>query len=205
MLVENELKKLQELDAAYFRGKSHFEEDGTQNYLVFQLIYRYFRRIIGVGNGNYIYFWKSIGLSDERFNSNKITPELHYYGTEIRVEFNESCLKQDKITYNHGKIVNIYTVYEISKNYSIITYPALENSLFGPVSLIKNADVDQYKYSWYGNGFDRKVEFTFGNGFGRSSIIFGEDLSSSSHGNNKKNNILVLGKDFVQGINGTTI
>ena len=37
-LVENELKKLQKFDAAYFRGKSHFEEDGTQNYLVFQLI-----------------------------------------------------------------------------------------------------------------------------------------------------------------------
>ena len=83
LLVENELKKLQKLDAAYFRGKSHFEEDGTQNYLVFQPIYRYFRRIIGVGSSNYIYFWKSIGLSDERLNSNtasnyKTTPELSY-------------------------------------------------------------------------------------------------------------------------------
>ena len=34
---------------------------------------------------------------------------------------------------------------------------------------------------------------------------FGADLSNYSHANNKKNNILVLGKDFVQGINGTTI
>ena len=68
--IENELKKLQKFDAAYFRGKGHFEEYGIQNYLVFQSIYRYFRRIIGVGSGNYIYFWKSIGLSDERFNSN---------------------------------------------------------------------------------------------------------------------------------------
>ena len=33
---------------------------------------------------------------------------------------------------------------------------------------------------------------------------FEADLSRSSHDNNKKNNILVLGKDFVQGINGTT-
>ena len=31
LLVENELKKLQKFDAAYFRRKSHFEEDGTQN------------------------------------------------------------------------------------------------------------------------------------------------------------------------------
>ena len=32
LLVENELRKLQKFDAAYFRGKSHFEGDGTQNY-----------------------------------------------------------------------------------------------------------------------------------------------------------------------------
>ena len=87
-------------------------------------------------------------MSDERLNSNtasnyKITAELSYYGTKIRVEFNGSCLKQDKVTYNHGKIVNIYIVYEISKNYSISTYPTLENCLFGAVSLTKNADIDQ--------------------------------------------------------------
>ena len=121
LLVENELKKEQKFDSVYFRGKSHFEEDGTQNYLVFQPMYRYFRRIIGVGSGNYIYFWKSIGLSDESFNSNtassfKTTPELSYYGIKTRVELNGSCLKQDKVTCNHGKIVSIYIVYEISKN-----------------------------------------------------------------------------------------
>ena len=132
LLVENELKKLEKFDAANIRGKSHFEEDGTQNYLVFQPTYRYFRRIIGTGSGSYIYFWKSIGLSDQRLHYNtasnyKITPELSYYGTKIRLEFNGSCLKQDKVTYNHGKIVNIYIVYEISKNYSISTYPTLEN------------------------------------------------------------------------------
>ena len=86
MLVENELKKLKIFDAAYFKGKSHFEEEGTQNYLFFQPICRYFRKIVGVGSGNYIYFWKSISLSDERLNSNtasnyKITPELSFYGT----------------------------------------------------------------------------------------------------------------------------
>ena len=48
-------------------------------------------------------------------------------------------------------------------------------------------------------------EFSFGNVLGRNCIILGADMSSSSHANNNKNNILVLGKDFVQGINGTTI
>ena len=75
----------------------------------------------------------------------------------------------------------------------------------GAVSLTKNADIDQYKYFGYGIGFDRKGEFSFVNGFGRNCIIFGADLSSSQHANNKKSNILILGKDFVQGINGTTI
>ena len=51
LLVVNELKKLQKFDTAYFRGKSHFEEDGPQNYLVFQPMYRYFKRIAGVGSG----------------------------------------------------------------------------------------------------------------------------------------------------------
>ena len=61
----------------------HFEEDGTQNYLVFQPMCRYFKRIAGVGSGNYIYFWESKGLSDERLDSitasnHKITPELSF-------------------------------------------------------------------------------------------------------------------------------
>ena len=43
LLVENELKKLQKFDSSYFRGKSHFEEDGTQYYLVFQPTYRYLK------------------------------------------------------------------------------------------------------------------------------------------------------------------
>ena len=76
----------------------------------------------------------------------------------------------------------------------------------GAVSLTKNTDIDRYKYSGYGIGFDRHGEFSFGNGVGKNCIIFGAHLgSSSSHANTKKNNILVLGKDFAQGINGTTI
>ena len=122
------------------------------------------------------------------------------------MEFNGSCLKQDRVTYKHGKIVNIYIIYEISKNFNISNCPTLGNCLFGAVSLTKKADIDQYKYSGYGIGFDRKWEFSFGSeGFGRNCIIFGADLSSSSHANNRKNRILVLSKDFVQGINGTTI
>ena len=45
LLVENELNKLKTFDSGYFIGKSHFGEDGTQNYLVFQPMCRYFKMI----------------------------------------------------------------------------------------------------------------------------------------------------------------
>ena len=150
-------------------------------------------------------------MSDENLNSNtasnySITPELSFYGNKTRVEFNGKCLRQDKVTYNYGTTVNIYIVYEISKNYNISNYLTLENCLFGAVSFTQNPDIDQCKYSGYGIGFNRKGEFSFGSRrFGRNVIVFGVDLTNSSHDNNGKNNILVLGKDFVQEINGTTI
>ena len=40
-ILENELNKLKTFDSGYFVGKSHFGADGTQSYLVFQLMYRY--------------------------------------------------------------------------------------------------------------------------------------------------------------------
>ena len=62
---------LQTFDSIYFRSKSYFEENDTQNYLIFKPMYRYFQRVAGVGSGNHIYFWKSKGLSDEN-----ITPPV---------------------------------------------------------------------------------------------------------------------------------
>ena len=45
ILIKNELNKLKTFDSNYFVGKSHFEEDGTQKYLVFQPINKYFKVI----------------------------------------------------------------------------------------------------------------------------------------------------------------
>ena len=66
-------------------------------------------------------------MSDEQINSVKtsdyeITPELSYYGTKIRVEFNGSCLKQGKITYTYVKIVNIYIADELTGSNSEINW-----------------------------------------------------------------------------------
>ena len=95
LLVENELKKLKTFDSSYFIGKSHFEEDGTQNYLVFQPMYRYFKRIV---DSNYILEWKSKGFSDESIKPPSaphifLNPSLDYLGTKTKVRFSGSCLK----------------------------------------------------------------------------------------------------------------
>ena len=64
----------------------------------------------------------------------------------------------------------------------------------------KNADIDKYGYSGYGIGCDRKSSLLFpGGGFGQNVIIFGVDVSSSAHIDNKKNDILILGKGPTQG------
>ena len=101
VLVENELKKLQTFNSTYFRCKIHFKEDGVQNYLIFHPMYRYFEKISGVGNDEYIYFCKSQGLFDVRNNSTTAsnysrTLSLNYLCAKIRIRFNESYLKQIK-------------------------------------------------------------------------------------------------------------
>ena len=84
----------------------------------------------------------ALNTSDYTLNS-----ELSLFGIKTKRGFNGSCLKQDKSTYYHGKVLNIYIVYEISRNINISDYQTRENCLFDVASLTKNADIDKYKYS----------------------------------------------------------
>ena len=59
LFVKNELNKLKTFYLSYFIGKSHFDEDGTQNYLAFQPIKKYFKVIT---NTDYVSSWKSKGI-----------------------------------------------------------------------------------------------------------------------------------------------
>ena len=175
---------------------SHFEKDGTQNYLVFQPLNKYFKI---VASTNYVSSWKSKGLPDENIiapttRDFKLNPQLSYFGTKARVDFRGSCFKQDKTTFNHEKIVNIYIVYELDKIY-IKTTLTLVNCLLGAVSLTENADIDKYKYSGYGIGCDRRGLYLLPNEkCGRNKIFFRVDMSSSIHTDNKGKYILILGK-----------
>ena len=110
---------------------------------------------------------------------------MDYVGNKRRAKFSANCLKQEKITINRGKIVNIYIVYETEISVNISSYPTLEKCLFGAVKLKKHVDIDLYKYSEYGIGFDRKGFYSISNEVSRNVIIFGVDMSSFPHIDNK--------------------
>ena len=159
LLVENELNKLKTCD--YFIGKSHFEEDGTQNVLVFRRIKKYFKVI---ANTNYVSSWKSKGLSPETIkrpttSDNSLTPALSYYGVKTRVKLIGGCLKPPTNSYTCGQVINIYIVYELGASSFHDNDPARKTLLFGAVTLTKDADIDKNGYSGYGIG--RKSSFHF--------------------------------------------
>ena len=134
-------------------------------------------------------------------SDNSLTPLIDYYSYNIRGRFNGSILRQSEVSYTHEKAVNIYIVNELSGSNSHSDDPTLKNCLFGAVTLTKNADIDKNGYSDYGIGSDRRSSFSFpGGGFGQKVLIFGADTSSSAHIDNKKKDILVLGKGSTQGL-----
>ena len=105
------MKKLETFDSICFRSKSHFEDDDTQDYLVFQTVYRYFKTVSA--NDSNILSWKSKGLSDDSIkhpttSCKMFNPSLDYVGTKIRVKFNGDSLKQKKNTFNHAKIFTLF-------------------------------------------------------------------------------------------------
>ena len=65
---------------------------------------------------------KSPSVSDKMLNIS-----LDYVGTTITVKFNGDYLKEEKITFNHGKIINIYIVYKTEESVNVNSYPTLEN------------------------------------------------------------------------------
>ena len=84
-------------ELSYLHGKSYFDEDGTQNYYIFQPISKYLK-VTYVNDINYILSWKSIGLNDAKIESIKtnsywLNPRMdHYDMTKIRIKFDGSFL-----------------------------------------------------------------------------------------------------------------
>ena len=167
--------------ASYFRGKNYFDEDGAQNYLVFQGVYKYFedvdtsKTIIRF----YANSWKSKGLSNENISSVSgfKCPFIEHINARVKLKFDESILKQ-KLSTSLGLIANYYIVYKLNPrtNSSNIV---LENCLFGKIKTTKNADTDKYKYQGHGIGFDLSGIFSHPDGGnGKNVIIFGADMTN---------------------------
>ena len=112
---------------------------------------------------------------------------IDHYGSKVR--FNKSCLKQsNNLAYDYGHKVNVYAVYELVASSSSVSDPTLKNCLFGAVTLTKNTE--KYGYSGFAIGFDRTSSFSFPRvRFGENVLIFGVDMSSSAHIDNKKKDI----------------
>ena len=159
-------------------------------------------------NDNIILSWRSKRLFDKSIKapttSNKfLNPALNYVGNKIRVKFSGDCLKQENITFTHGKIANICIVYEIDESINVSNYPTLK-CLFGAAKLTKHVNVDLCKNFGYGIGFDRKGIFSHPSGGNcKNVIIFGVNMSSSAKIDNRKKYILTLGKGPTQGLEHT--
>ena len=107
LVIEKELKKLNTFDSSYFRGKNHFDENGAQNYYIFQPISKYLK-VSYVNDINYILSWKYKGLNDMNIESIKTANYLfnlrldHYDMSKIRIKFNGSFLNRFPPTILHG-------------------------------------------------------------------------------------------------------
>ena len=210
-ITANKLKHfLIDNDLSYYRGKQYFDEgSGKQNYLVFLPMGKYFKLNSVVGVIDRVLSWQSKGLSNQSIKpptttNSSLTPELNYYGTKIEIKFTGSRLKQSDHIFTHKKVVNIYIVYELAACSSRDSDPTIKNCLFSAVTLTKNAEIEKYKYSGHGIGFDRRSRFSFtSGGFGKNVLIFGADMSTSIHIDNKKKDILVLGRGPTQVLEST--
>ena len=93
---QEKITKFQTFDSSYFCDNGHFEDDATQVYLIFQSI--------------------SISLKGlvTAFVFQREYPSLNYIGNKSRIKFDSQCLKQDKVTFTHKNLENIYIVYKIN-------------------------------------------------------------------------------------------
>ena len=168
-----------EREASFNRGFYYYNQ---QSYFLFEPKSKSFTK-----NGEAVHAWISTGIHNDSNNtdlfsvnnSKNNSPTLLNKNNRLGVTSNGHYMKQTNFT--------------------------VQNGLFGAVKVTKNPNTSHYKYEGYGICFGSESSFSFGNRINaKNIIIFGVNTSNRSHSTNKTQNIYVLGKDFVQGINNTT-
>ena len=155
------------------------------------------------------------GIEDTKTNllESKNNERMHVYLQGNHFQQNNNIIPNIKSVISIP-FVNIYVVYKLDPITSTRnTDYTVQNALFGAMKITKNTDSSKNNYTGYGLCFNEGGEFGHtvkqGN-FNRTAnaknvISFGVDMSSSVHATNRVDNIYVIGKDFIQGINDTTI
>ena len=152
-----------ERETSFFRGSYYYNQ---QSYFLFQPNSKSFSR-----NGEAIHAWISTGIHNDSNNtdlfsvnnSNNNSPTLLNKNNRLGVTFNGNYMEQNKLGYAHGKIVNLYIVYELKNRKVDSADFTVQNRLFGAVKITKNANNSHYKYAGHGICFDGESSFSFGN------------------------------------------
>ena len=189
-------------------GAKCFSSGIFQNYLVLVSAKKYFIYFSGTTRTE---SWKSSRMSAESIE-NMSKSESNFSPTFVDhhllpdINFNGHCLRKNNI-YIPKKVINLYISYTLGPQLrNLNTDFKLANSLFGSVKLTKSADLDKYKYTGYGIGFNSCLKLLFTDrSYGNNVIIFGADMSSSGHVNNKGKDILILGEGPTQELDDTTL
>ena len=217
---ENRLKEKEDIvdenqrEASFNRGFFFYI---NQSYLVYDCKMGSFNFSSGK-----ISVWKSTGIFNYHDNSNMNAvgralndfPALKNDG-RMSVNLTGNHFQQNRVIVpNNNNAINIYRVYNLEPIASSRSDTfTIQNALFGAMQIIKNSYTSKYNYKGYGICFDESGSFGHTRREGnfdhttnaRNVLIFGVDMSSSIHATNRANNIYVMGKDFIQGINDTTI
>ena len=173
----------------------YFSLEIFQNYLVITPAKKYIKYF---NSTTWIESGKSNGMSEESIK-NKTKWDSNFAPTFVDhhlladINFNGHCLIKNVISIPKN-VINLYVSYTPSPQLRNLNknFP-LGNCLLGSVKLTKNAD--KYKYTVYRIGFDSRSEVLFTDGnCGKNAIIFGTDMSSSVHVDNRGKNILTHGE-----------
>ena len=221
LLRDNEIKNLKTLVGSTAKTKSdegQIEDSFTRGFYYYlqqsYLVYECKVRLFNFSNGK-ISEWKSTGMFNYSNDSSMRgiedpktkLPELKNDG-RTHVSLFGNYFEQNKVIIpNNNNVINIYCVYELRPVNLLLNIEfTILNALFGAMEITKNPDTSKYKYKGYGICFDKGGSFSeLSISNRRNVLIFGVHESFSVHSNNKANNIYVMGTDFVQGINDTTL
>ena len=186
-----------------FNGSKYFSSRIFQSYLAFISANKDIKYFTGTTR---IESWKSNGIVEEIIENitksdSNFAPTFVDHHVLPDINSNGHCLIKNNISVPK-KVINLYISYTLGNQLRNLNSDfTLGNWLFGSVKLIKNADLDKYKYTGYGIGFDSRSEPLFTDGsYGKNVIVFGADMSSSMDVDNKGKDILIFGEGTTQGL-----